>query len=395
MKRSVALCLALLTLALSSCTVTFSDGSSTTAGKSNDQTTDPVATTPSVTLQTTPDAQGTQTPTPPTSEPITAPSTEEPPATELPPVIESLPAMGSAGSVLEYTSRKIYYTVAQTPLTTADKASLYTLPQGHAVVAVEETDSEITILFCGHLCLLRPDQLTKDAPADAVAKQTELGGIYYPAGERIVGVDAGHQGKAMKEKEPVGPGSTTMKAMLSAGTQGVSTRIAERELNLVVSMLLRDELISRGYGVMMIRESHDVTISNAQRAQVANAYGVDAFIRIHANGSTDSERRGAMTICQTETNPYNGELFDQSYALSAVMLDEYCAATEIKKNNVWKTDTMTGINWATVPTTIVEMGYRSNAEEDQRMATDAFRKNAALGIANGVSAFFDWQDAAA
>ena len=102
-----------------------------------------------------------------------------------------------------------------------------------------------------------------------------------------------------------------------------------------------------------------------------------------------------MTICQTETNPYNGELFDQSYALSAVMLDEYCAATEIKKNNVWKTDTMTGINWATVPTTIVEMGYMSNAVEDQRMATDAFRKNAALGIANGVSAFFDWQDAAA
>lgn len=398
MKRYIALWLLLLASVLSSCTVTFSDGSSTTAGESETQAARPEATVPSTTsatpVQTTPTANKTEPPTPSTSEPITAPQTDEPPTTDLPPALEKLPEMGSEGSVLEYTSRKILYTVAKTPLYTRDGTPLYTLGAGHAVVAVEQTDGAVTILYRGRLCELRPDQLTNELPTFAVEKQTELGGIYYPAGNRTVGVDAGHQGKAMKEKEPVGPGSTTLKAMLSSGTAGVSTRIAERELNLRVSMLLRDELISRGYSVMMIRESHEVTISNAQRAQVANAYGVDAFIRVHGNGSSNPDARGAMTICQTATNPYNGELFDQSYALSERMLDEYCAATEIKKNNVWKTDTMTGINWATVPTTIVEMGYMSNAEEDQIMATDTFRKNAAIGIANGIEAFFAWQDSA-
>ena len=63
-------------------------------------------------------------------------------------------------------------------------------------------------------------------------------------------------------------------------------------------------------------------------------------------------------------------------------------ATGIQKNNVWVTDTMTGINWAETPVTIVEMGYMSNAEEDELMATDAFRRTAAVGMANGLDAYF-------
>lgn len=104
----------------------------------------------------------------------------------------------------------------------------------------------------------------------------------------------------MNGKEPLGPGSETLKKMLSTGTQGVATRIPEYVLNLEVSLRLRNELISRGYGVVMIRESHSVTLSNSQRAKIANAYGADIFIRVHANGSTDRTVRGAYGICMTE-----------------------------------------------------------------------------------------------
>lgn len=207
----------------------------------------------------------------------------------------------------------------------------------------------------------------------------------------LIVIDPGHQAKGNYDREPIGPGAAETKAKVSSGTQGCVTGLAEYELNLAVSLKLQEELEQRGYRVILTRESHDVNISNSQRAAVANDAQADAFIRIHANGSEDPNANGAMTICQTPHNPYNGHLHSQSYALSECVLDGMVASTVCRRERVWQTDTMSGINWCAVPATIVEMGYMTNPEEDCLLSQEDYQWKIAKGIADGIDRYFSSQ----
>ena len=208
------------------------------------------------------------------------------------------------------------------------------------------------------------------------------------ANSHVVVIDPGHQGQGDSTTEPNGPGSSTMKARVAGGTHGTTTGVYEYQLTLAISQQLQAELEKRGYTVYLTRTSHDVNISNMERAQYATSVGGEIAVRIHANGVDNASVSGAMALAPSSANPYIAYLADSSWNLSKCILDAYCAATGMRNQGVSTSDTMTGINWSTVPVTILEMGYMTNPTDDVNMEDPAYQARMVQGIADGIDAYF-------
>ena len=247
----------------------------------------------------------------------------------------------------------------------------------------EQTDDSVT----------EEDKTTSDqTDTDKEQKQDDMASDMTTeepaANSHVVVIDPGHQGRGDSSTEPNGPGSSTMKARVAGGTHGTTTGVYEYQLTLVISQQLQAELENRGYTVYMTRTSHDVNISNMERAQYATSVGGEIAVRIHANGVDNASVSGAMALAPSSANPYIAYLADSSWNLSKCILDSYCGATGMRNQGVSTSDTMTGINWSTVPVTILEMGYMTNPTDDVNMEDPAYQARMVQGIADGIDAYF-------
>ena len=149
-------------------------------------------------------------------------------------------------------------------------------------------------------------------------------------------------------------------------------------------------LRERGYDVYMIRETHDVNISNSERAKLAAQNGADILVRVHANGDSNQSVYGALTMAPSSRNTYlSGDVISKSQKLSQKMIAAFCKDTGAKNRDVIYTDSMSGINWSTIPVTIIELGFMSNPSEDRLMATEDYRNKMAQGIADGIDAYYE------
>ena len=252
------------------------------------------------------------------------------------------------------------------------------------------------VLYEGKTAYVMSDMIAvaeddQPAAAETAAVQAESGQeteSQIPLNGHVVAIDAGHQAKANAEKEPIGPGSQTMKAKMPEGAVGAATGVKEYELTLTVAKKLEEELKNRGYRVVMIRTGHDVNLSNAERSEIANESGADIFIRLHANSMENSGVYGALAMCMTEQNPYNAELYSQSYILSKKIIDSICSRTGTKNRGVQKADNSSAINWCKIPVSVVEMGFLSNPDEDRWLQSEDYQGKITLGIADAVDSYF-------
>lgn len=94
-------------------------------------------------------------------------------------------------------------------------------------------------------------------------------------------------------------------------------------------------------------------------------------------------------MAPSQANPYMEEsMVQQCQKLSKEIIEAFCEATGANNQGVYQTDEMSGLNWCTIPATIVEMGYMTNPEEDTRMQTEEYQELMVQGMANGIDRYF-------
>lgn len=225
-----------------------------------------------------------------------------------------------------------------------DQYNVYTVP------ADPQTKSSFQIVFD----VQRPVQ-----PADL----TVLPGLKG----KIVAIDPGHGGPD--------PGAI--------GVQG--TR--EKHVNLNVAMLVKANLEKAGAKVLMTREA-DVSVASLRgpglgelqsRVMFANGNQADIFISIHHNAAVRPSANGTSTYYYLKT------IFDGALAQSlqeAMLQAGGLADFGVRTANFYV------VKNVTMPAALLEVGFLSNAQEEQILNSSDFQQKIAQGIVTGIDRYF-------
>ncbi len=198
-------------------------------------------------------------------------------------------------------------------------------------------------------------------------------------------LDPGHGITSESKQEAVSPLSSETKPAYVSGAVGNSQ--TEEELNLAVAEKLKMKLEAKGASVIMTRTTHEAAVSNIERAEMANEAGADLCVRIHADGSENPNIHGVSVLVPAGSLLAAPEITGPSRAAAQSVHDAMIRATGAEDHGLVERTDLTGFNWSKVPVILVEMGFLSNAEEDAKMATDAYRETLAEGMYRGIR---DW-----
>jgi N-acetylmuramoyl-L-alanine amidase len=204
------------------------------------------------------------------------------------------------------------------------------------------------------------------------------------AGGPVVVIDPGHDERANLDTEPIGPGSSVRKIKDGGGATGVVTGLREPVFNLRVALRLRALLERAGVEVVMTRtRTAGVSMGNVARARIANRAGADLFLRIHADGSTDSSVSGTHTLVPALREGWTDDIYGRSGRAGRIVQRALVARLGSRDRGIQERSDITGFNWADVPAILVEVGFLSNPEEDRLLATAAYQRRAARGLCEG------------
>ncbi|WP_154820770.1 N-acetylmuramoyl-L-alanine amidase [Clostridium saudiense] len=181
----------------------------------------------------------------------------------------------------------------------------------------------------------------------------------------------------------------------------------ERDLNMQVSLKLKDELEKKGFTVVLTRNPEDretiaVSESLRKRVDLANKLQADFFISIHQNSYTDSSVRGFEVYYSDALPESRGVISSDGleYSLNSLRTSETEKVKLSKKigssivssvtsemglkNRGLKNKDFYVVKNTTMPSLLVECGFISNPDEAKNLANEQKQQKMAEIIAREI-----------
>src|SRR5699024_1973863 len=152
---------------------------------------------------------------------------------------------------------------------------------------------------------------------------------------------------------------------------------------LKASLLLQQHLEKKGFDITLTRLTHDVDISNSERAAIANELDADLFLRIHADGVESQETKGFSLLVPGTENNFTKDIYGDSQRAADAILHRVENDITLLGNGVFIRDDLSGFNWSDVPVVLVELGFMTNPEEDKLLADETYITELTSLIADG------------
>lgn len=198
----------------------------------------------------------------------------------------------------------------------------------------------------------------------------------------VIILDPGHQKKADLTKEASSPKTTKQQVKQRQSATGVTTKKNESIVTLQFAKKLQKQLEKKGYTVLLTRTTQDVQLSNKERASFANEQEATYVITLHADGAT-SDRRGFYVATPAE-KAVSQKKFEASEKLAVAVLRAVSKEDVVFQNGIFYRKDDTLFNWTTAPSISIQLGFLSNAKDDQKMSNTLYLNELAKWVARGV-----------
>jgi N-acetylmuramoyl-L-alanine amidase len=210
--------------------------------------------------------------------------------------------------------------------------------------------------------------------------------VIHAALPPLVCIDPGHGTPPAigRQTEPIGPGSHVLKIKDGGGAAG------EAAVNLAIANRTRTLLLRRGYRVAMTRTGALFRYGNGgnvARAQFCNRRHAALMLRIHADGSTNTNLHGFQTLYPALHKGWTDDIYARSLRAARLVQAAALAATGARSLGLVRRSDLTGFNWANVPAILVECGFLSNPREGRLLRSSGYEWKVARGLAAGAAAF--------